>query len=136
MLEELHNDPEIVSLGRMAVFLVPASKMRKEWAPTEGEVTSHTKVFGVTEEERLDRELIKRYQGVTKVTANVEGSYRLGGELIREDHIRYEVSFLGPDKVLEFVQLLKELCRKLNEDSIYLTMGENSYLVKPKGAKP
>ncbi len=120
VLEELHNDPEIVSLGRMAIFLVPVSKMRAG-APAE------------TEEDRLDRELMKRYQGVTKVTANVEGSYQLGGKLVREAHIRYEVSFQGADKVLEFVQLLKELCRKLNEESIYLTMGENSYLVKPKG---
>ncbi len=121
MLEQLHNDPEIVSLGRMAVFLVPSKKMLRPLG-----------LGDESEESLLDRELIKRYQGLTKVTAHVEGSYQLGGELVQESHIRYEVSFLGTDKVLEFVQLLKELCRKLNEESIYLTMGESSYLVRPE----
>jgi len=131
VLPSIPNDPDIVPLGRMAVFLVPAYKMRRQFAKPNEEATDRNQIFGVSEEERLDRELIKRYQGVTKVTANVEGSYQLGGKLVRDAHIRYEVSFLGTDKVLEFVQLLKELCRKLDEDSIYLTMGENSYLVRP-----
>ncbi len=131
MIEKLHKDPEIVHLGRMAVFLVPAYKMRRRFEKPDGKSTDYDRIFGVSEEERLDLELIKRYQGITKVTANVEGSYRLGDKLVKDAHIRYEVSFRGPDKVLEFVELLKELCRKLNEDSIYLTMGENSYLVRP-----
>jgi len=113
------NDPEVISLGRMAIFFLPIKKLRQVCGEQ-------------THESAIDKELIARYEGLSKITGHVEGCYRMKSEIVDDDHVRYEVSFLGKNKVIEFVEFLKEVCRRLGEESIYLTMGEKSYLVQPK----
>ena len=56
----------------------------------------------------------------------------MGSNTVKDDHVRYEVSFAGKDKVEEFVDFIKVVCYNLQEESIYLTMGENSFLITPK----
>jgi len=113
------NDPEIIDLGRMAIFFLPATKLQK------------TASNGHTHEQNIDEALTHRFQGFTKQSMPWEGHYRMGSEVVRDNPIRYEVSFKGKNKVREFVALLKTVCREIGEESMYLTMGENSYLVKP-----
>ena len=117
MAYQLRDDPAVICLGHVAVFFVPIAKMHRhdviDW---------------------LDHELIERYQGITKMEGMIEGSYRQGLELVMDRHLRYEVSFLGSEKVSEFIELMKELCSRIKEESIYLTMGAKSYLIAPKGS--
>ena len=110
----LADDPEVIPLGQMAVFYLPAKHL-------QGEV-------GV----RLDATLIADYQGMTKITQAVEGHFQMGPTVVKDDHVRYEVAFLGKDRVPEFIALLKQVCRDLGEQSIYVTMGEKAYLIHPK----
>jgi len=114
-------DSEIISLGKMAVFYLPAKKLKE-----------HPDV-----QTQLEHTLISEYQGWTKHTEHIVGGYQQGSATVTDDHVRYEVSFAGKDRVAPFVAMLKQVCRDLEEVSIYLTMGEQSFLVQPKseGAK-
>ena len=51
--------------------------------------------------------------------------------MFKDKHERYEVSFKGEKKFKEFVLFLSELCNMTNEESIYMSIGEESYLIKP-----
>jgi hypothetical protein len=52
--------------------------------------------------------------------------------VVRDQNVRYEVSFGGKDKIPEFVDFLSQICAIMNEQAIYLTMGRHSYHVLPK----
>lgn len=114
-----NKDSEVIKLGRMAIFYLPVKKLREQ-CPT-----------GATWAEFIDKALLRLYQGVTKITENVEGSFVMGAQIVKDDHVRYEVSFKGKKKVKVFVTFLKGVCRDLEEEEIYLTMGDRSYLIKP-----
>jgi len=123
--DRLPLPPYLVPLGRMAIFYLPSNKLAlpdnsPQW---QG---------GRTLEEAIDEALIKRYQGVTKITQNVEGHYHMGSQVVKDDHVRYEVSFLGKVKVREFIAFLRDVCVDMEEESIYLTMGQRAYLIEPK----
>ena len=109
MISHLHLHP----IGRMAVFLVPARKLAE-----------HPDIQAA-----LETTLLRTYEGYTKMTQHIEGHYRMGPEIVRDDHVRYEVSFSGKDRIESFVQMLVDLATDLGEDSLYLTMGDKSYLV-------
>ena len=116
-MQLLNGDPEIISLGRMEVVYVPATKM-EQYAEVQAQ---------------FDRTLIETYQGMTKMTQFIEGHYQMGPNIVRDPHVRYEVSFSGGEnRVMAFLALIKQLCRDLGEKSIYLTMGDKSFLVQPK----
>ena len=114
------NDPEVIDLGRMAIFFVPVTKLKEFVSTTQ------------THEQAIDEALIQRFQGFTKMKMPWEGHYQMGSDVVQDEHVRYEVSFKGKEKVKEFVEFLKTVCRNLGEDSIYLTMGKNSFLIKPR----
>lgn len=116
-MQSLDDDPEIIPLGRMAVVYVPSDKLDR-----------HPDI-----QIQFDQTLIEQYQGMTKMTQFIEGHYQMGPSIVRDPHVRYEVSFSGGEnRVFQFVALIKQLCRDLGEESIYLTMGEKSFLVQPK----
>ena len=102
-------------IGRMAVFFVPAQKLA---------VKPDT-------QNRLEEKLLSTYQGYTKMTQHIEGHYCMGHEVVKDEHIRYEVSFPGKKQIPAFVALISRLARDLGEEAIYLTMGQHSYLVTP-----
>ena len=57
---------------------------------------------------------------------------RKQNKLIKDKHERYEIAFDGEQNLKKFVGFLSELCDIIEEDSIYLIVGDESYLVKPK----
>jgi hypothetical protein len=113
----LADDPEIIELGRMAVVYIPVAKLEKN----------------PSVQTAFDNTLIQRYRGITKITQYVEGHYQMGPTTnVIDNHIRYEISFAGGEEsVVPFINILKQLCRDLGENSLYVTMGEKSFLVRP-----
>ena len=108
---------QLTCLGRMAVFYLPATKLAEhpEFA------------------KKFDAFLLREYQGLTKITQNIEGYYQQTETVVvKDDHVRYEVSFPGKRRSHKLINMLADVCDVLDEDSLYLTMGQHSYLVKRK----
>ena len=74
---------------------------------------------------------VKKYSAYTHESSDIKGYWTSGGNLIKDEHERYEIS-LGKEEMASLVDFLAELAEHTNEDSIYLTVGNESYLVSPQ----
>jgi hypothetical protein len=121
--KRLRHAPFLVPLGRQAVFYVPAHKMDD---PAYG-------CDGLTPTQMFDQFFLQNFGGLTHEESHIRGEWTAGdGQKVFTDlHQRYEVSFAGKKKAREFLNFLSDMCGRLREESIYLTMGTRSWLVKP-----
>lgn len=103
----------LIPIGRMAIFYLPASK-----------VTDNMR-------SRVELFLLDNFSGYTCQRVNIEGAWAAGGSVAWDSNIRYEASFAGKDRIPGLVGFLSGLCAEMGEDALYLTMGEDSYLVTP-----
>lgn len=105
------------SLGRMAVFLIPAKKL------------------GNGIEERIERFLLDEYGGYTASTTNSTGWWKDGtGERHYDLHREYKASFPGKERIAKLEGFLAEIARDAGEDCIYLETGEDAWLIYASGA--
>ena len=113
----------LVPLGRIAVFYVPAQKMGD---PQYG-------LDGLTPTQMFDQFFLRRFGGLTHEESQIRGKWTSvnGNVVFTDSHQRYEVSFAGRKKKIEFLKFLSEMCGRLKEESIYLTIGTRSWLVLP-----
>lgn len=102
----------IKHVGKVAVFYVPVEKL------TEA-VRNEIHDFFVSE-----------YCAYTHECSEIRGYWVTGGEIVRDKHERYEVAFHGDEKFKAFIGFLSELCGNIKEDSIYLTVADEAYLVE------
>ena len=105
--------PNIKHIGKVAVFCLPADKLNKK-------VRSKIHNF-----------LVSNYSAYTHESSDIQGYWSGRGDLVRDAHERYEVSFNGNENFKKFVDFLSEVCEMISEDSIYLTVADESYLVMP-----
>jgi hypothetical protein len=124
MKKKIAKLPYLVPLGRVATFYVPAQKMDD---PTFGR-------DGRTATQLFDEFFLEHFGGLTHEESKIRGQWTSpdGQKVFTDLHQRYEVTFSGKKKSREFVDFLSEMCRLLQEDSIYVTMGDRSWLVKPR----
>jgi hypothetical protein len=113
----------LVPLGRVAVFYVPAAKMVDPAFGREGQLARDI----------LERFFLANFGGLTHEISNIRGQWTSpdGQKVFTDQHERYEVSFAGREKLRIFLGFLSEMCQLLEEDSIYLTIGTRSWLVRP-----
>lgn len=80
---------------------------------------------------------MSNYNAYTIEISDTQGFWRehSQSQIFCDRHVRYEVSFDGRDKILGFVGFLSEMCALLQEQAIYVTMGQKSWLVLPKGTE-
>ena len=114
--------PNAVCIGQVAVFYIPACKL---------DICLST---NITIREVLHDFFVKNYNAYTHEISNIQGFWVkqevAGPILITDRHEKYEISFFEW-KEKEFVAFLSTICRLIGEDSIYLTMGNRSWLVLP-----
>jgi hypothetical protein len=113
---------ELVYLGHVAVFFVPVQKLD----------SSKLGKDGMTPREVFEDFLMDHYNAFTLEISNTKGLWREHKQapIWRDENARYEVSFDG--EVAPLVKFLSKMCSRLQERSIYLTMGYKSWLVLPK----
>lgn len=111
--------PHAEYIGQVAVFYIPILKLAKVLPD------------GTTARQLLHDFCVENYNAYTHEVSKIQGFWVNKNILVRDEHERFEVSFKGKDKVEEFVAFLSKICRLIQEDSIYLTMGYNSWLVVP-----
>lgn len=106
--------PEAEHLGKVAVFYVPSKKVTK----------------GVAKE--IHDFFVSKHKAYTHESGDIKGFWHDGDRLTKDSHERYEISFKGEEKFRDFLDFLSTLCGKIREKSIYMTMADESYLIRPK----
>lgn len=102
----------IEHVGKVAVFYVPTKKLTKKIR------------------EKIHDFLVSSYKAYTHESSEIDGYWSGRGDLVKDSHERYEVSFNGNENFKKFVNFLAEICENIKEDSIYLTVADESYLVR------
>lgn len=113
----------LTSLGKMTIFYIPSHKLD---AP--GPVGEHTP------RGKIHEFLMRHYRAYTHTPSPVKGFWLNDQRVVMHDVLeRFEVSFGSEREFRRLVQFLRQLCRALNEEAIYLTRGEESFLVNRDG---
>jgi hypothetical protein len=109
--EILLKNRHIKHIGKTAVFYVPAEKLNEK---------IRLKIHDF---------LVDNYNAYTHEVSEIKGYWSDKNELIKDEHERYEVSFSGDENLKNFIFFISEICNEAKEESIYLKIGEESYLV-------
>jgi hypothetical protein len=105
--------PNVERIGKTAIFYLPSNKLNDGTR------------------KMLHDFFVGKYNAYTHESSDIKGYWVSGGELIRDEHERYEISLMGKENFMALVDFLAELAQAVEEDSIYLAIGEESYLISP-----
>lgn len=111
--------PFTVHIGQVAIFYIPVEKLIKVLPD------------GNTARQLLHDFCVENYSAYTHEISKIQGFWMNKNILIRDEHERFEVSFHG-EEVENFVSFLSKICKLIEEESIYLSIGSNSWLVLPQ----
>ena len=114
-----------IYIGKMAAFYIPSDKLSKKEFGENGD----------TPKDMFHDFFMKHFNAYTHEKSGIEGFWRKGkGAIVMDENERYEVSFLDTkDQLEKFIKFLSKICDLLNENSIYVTIGDSSWLVKCEG---
>jgi hypothetical protein len=101
-------------IGEVAVFYIPVKKLKKEVR------------------QKIHDFFVKNYCAYTHEISKIQGFWSKNNYLIKDKHERYEISFKGEENLKKFIKFLSGICYSIDEESIYLTVGSDSYLIKPR----
>ena len=112
----------------MTVFYVPSHKL-DDPRYYDGRQTARSSIHEF---------LMNRYRAYTQTPTPVKGFWTgQTDEIVHDVMERFEVSFGVEAEFDRLIQYLVKLCQRLDEDAIYVTRGERSFLVQrrpvPKG---
>ena len=124
--KQLKRLPFLVAMGKTANFYVPAAKMNDPKYSRAGRTAGQL----------FDDFLISNFGGFTHEISQIRGQWigDNGNKLFTDEHERYEVAFGDKSMAAEFFGFMADMCRLLEESSIYVTYGGNSWLVTPIAA--
>jgi hypothetical protein len=109
----------VTPLGKVTVFYIPSHKLD---AP--GPAGEHSP------RGRIHEFLMRHYKAYTHTPSPVKGFWLDEGKVLQHDVLeRFEVSFEAEEGFTRLVEFLRQLARSLGEEAIYLTRGEESFLV-------
>jgi hypothetical protein len=120
--------PFVAAMGKTASFYVPSEKVNDSRYGRDGRKPS--KMF--------EEFFVANFGGFTHEQSQIKGRWVGDGSdiLFTDEHQRYEVAFASKQKATQFFHFLSEMCGLMEEGSIYLTYGGQSWLVSPPAAKP
>jgi hypothetical protein len=115
---EPETHPCLEYVGHMATFYIPRQKLSNV-------------------ERECHEFFLANYDAYTFEDSNIQGYWRPhpDSSIFEDENVKYVVSFQGDDRVFAFIDFLSQLCGRIGEECIYLTMGYKSWLVWPKGSR-
>ncbi len=118
------NHPNLKYIGHVAVFYLPSNKLDN---PRFGAMYQTPRTL-------LHRFIIDHYDAYTHQKSDIQGYWRehADGRIFHDSNEMFEVSFAGEERVVTFVDFLAAICYLMEEECVYLRMGEKSWLVLPK----
>lgn len=109
----------LTSLGKMTAFYIPAHKL-------DAPVADQT----ATPRATIHQFLIENFRAYTHSPSLVKGFWLdEGGRMSHDVLERFEVSFGAEAEFERLVSFLRHICGDLGEEAVYLTRGEESFLV-------
>lgn len=113
--------PFLVAMGETANFYLPAAKINDPRYGRDGRTVA----------ELLEDFLIGNFGGFTHEVSQIRGKWvgDSGDKVFTDEHQRYEVALGDERKAAKFFSFMADMCRLLEESSIYVTCGGNSWLV-------
>lgn len=106
------------NLGTMIVFLLPSLKLKKRSKQ------------GLTLEDKLHDFLLKKFKGYTAAAGNIFGYWKnTAGREFYGEHKEYKVSLLDKKSIKVLEDFLVSLAQEMQEESIYLSAGDDSWLL-------
>jgi len=116
MSDSLH----LHELGKMTVFYVPSHKL-DDLRFNENKQSARSSIHEY---------LMNRYQAYTQTPTPVKGFWVNHENIPVHDVMeRFEVSFHVEAEFNLLIEFLVKLCQRLDEDAIYVTRGDRSFLV-------
>lgn len=111
----ISNNKLIEHIGHTAIFYVPECKVDDE-------------VRGMFHEF-----FIRNYDAYTFEPTRIQGFWRRDPDspIFADINVKYVVSFDGHSHLTSFVEFLSGMCRRMGEECLYMTVGNQSYLIKP-----
>jgi hypothetical protein len=106
-----------ISLGKMAVFLIPSLKLKKRDKK------------GKTIEDIIHNFLTKNFNSYTVDTGNIFGYFKQNGKEEYDEHRRFTVAFLGKEKIPVLEKFIAHIAYLIGEKCIYLETGEDAWLI-------
>lgn len=120
------DSPHILALGTMTVFYIPSHKL-DDPRFYRGAQTARSALHDF---------LMHRYRAYTQSPTPVKGYWvDQENQLTHDVMERFEVSFNNEDEFDRLIELLVDLCQRLDEDAIYVTRGNRSFLVTANPVK-
>lgn len=110
----MDSNPDVNHIGKVATFYLPSEKLDRKTR------------------EKIHEFLVGNYDAYTHERDGLRGYWRDGEELSMDRNERYEVSSSGEENFKKLVGFLSSLCSKISEKCVYLTIGEESYLIWPR----
>jgi len=121
--DESSTPKQLIPLGKMTVFYVPSYKLDDaRFYDGSGTVTARSTIHLF---------LVEHFNAYTHTPTPVKGFWTDHQSALQHDVLeRFEVSFADEQQLERLVAFLVTLGETLNEDSIYVTRGDHSYLVR------
>ena len=116
----MSESPHLHSRGKVTIFYVPWHKL------------DDPRFFHGTQTARtlIHEYLMHRYRAYTQTPTPVKGFWvDQSGNLVHDVMERFEVSFSVEEEFDRLIEFLVELSERLQEESVYVTRGERSFLV-------
>ena len=116
----MSNSLHLHELGKMTIFYVPSHKLDdprfyENMQPARSSIHEY---------------LMHRYQAYTQTPTPVKGFWVNQENIPVHDVMeRFEVSFNVESEFDLLIEFLVNLCKRLDEDAIYVTRGDRSFLV-------
>lgn len=118
---ENKSSASVHELGKVTVFYVPSHKL---------DHPRHSR-DSLTARQNIHEFLMSRYNAYTQTPTPVRGYWAApDGEVFHDVMERFEVSFGSESEFNRLIDFLAELCERLDEQAIYVTRGERSFLVQ------
>ena len=115
------ESPHLHYLGKMTVFYIPSHKL-DDARFYHGTQTARSSIHEF---------MMHRYRAYTQTPTPVKGFWVGHDEQLVHDVMeRFEVSFSVEEEFQRLIEFLAEMCDRLDEAAIYVTRGDESYLVE------
>ena len=132
------SNPNVYELGKMTIFYIPSHKLDDPaYYRQDDDRDSASSVSPArmpTARAGIHEFLIDHFRAYTQTPTPVKGCWvDPTGRLVHDVMERFEVSFANEGDFERLIGFLVETCRRMDEEAIYVTRGDRSFLVHRGG---
>lgn len=127
------TNSHLFQLGKMTIFYIPSHKLDDpRFYQREAVSAKDPKLdLGQTARAGIHQFLIEHFRAYTQTPTPVKGCWvDPAGQLVHDVMERFEVSFENESDFERLIEFLVETCQRIQEEAIYVTRGDRSFLVQ------